>query len=92
MPANKSAHEASHRPEITPAGPCLSSPSDPDPLGPAQLKASEVSLAQDVDPATGLSDAEAAARLKRDGPNELRAKPPVPLWRKIVAQFQDALI
>ena len=31
-------------------------------------------------------------RLQSDGPNELRAKPPVPLWRKVLAQFQDPLI
>ena len=45
-----------------------------------------------VDPAVGLSSTEAARRLKRDGPNELRSEPPVPVWRKILAQFQDPLI
>jgi magnesium-transporting ATPase (P-type) len=53
-----------------------------------------VDVARDlgVDPATGLTAAEAARRLEADGPNEMRAKPPVPLWRKIVAQFADPLI
>ena len=46
----------------------------------------------EVDPAVGLNDAEATRRLARDGPNELRAVPPVPVWRKILAQFRDSLI
>ncbi|MBL0886280.1 cation-translocating P-type ATPase [Myceligenerans indicum] len=46
----------------------------------------------DADPAGGLSDAEAARRLARDGPNELRARPPVPLWRRILAQLRDPLV
>jgi len=41
---------------------------------------------------SGLAGAEAARRLAQDGPNELRAAPPVPAWRKILAQFQDPLI
>ena len=45
-----------------------------------------------VDPARGLSSAEAARRLAELGPNELRGEPSVPLWRKILAQFQDPLI
>ena len=45
-----------------------------------------------VDPATGLTDQEAARRLEADGPNELRGKPRIPTWRKITAQFQDPLI
>lgn len=44
-----------------------------------------------VDPAVGLSEAEAARRLTVDGPNELRSKKPVPVWRKVLAQFQDPL-
>nr|WP_245862843.1 cation-translocating P-type ATPase [Georgenia soli] len=46
----------------------------------------------DVDLSVGLTGAEAARRLAADGPNELRSKPPVPLWRKVLAQFQDPLI
>ena len=40
----------------------------------------------------GLSSEEAARRLAQDGPNELRAAPPVPTWRKVLAQFQDPLV
>jgi calcium-translocating P-type ATPase len=35
----------------------------------------------------GLTSAEAAERLRRDGPNVLPAKYPVPLWRQISAQL-----
>lgn len=45
-----------------------------------------------VDPAIGLADEEAARRLNADGPNELRGKPPVRTWRKVLAQFQSPLI
>lgn len=40
----------------------------------------------------GLSDKEAAARLERYGPNELAGREGVPLWRKLLAQFQDFLV
>ncbi|WP_346926030.1 HAD-IC family P-type ATPase [uncultured Arthrobacter sp.] len=46
----------------------------------------------DVGPDTGLDPAEAQRRLVRHGANELRPAPPVPLWRKILRQFQDPLI
>jgi magnesium-transporting ATPase (P-type) len=53
-----------------------------------------VDVAQDlgVDPTVGLSSAEAARRLDADGPNELQREPPVPIWRKVLAQFRDPLI
>jgi Ca2+-transporting ATPase len=40
----------------------------------------------------GLSSSEARARLERHGPNELAAEPPVPVWRRFAAQFQDVLV
>jgi Ca2+-transporting ATPase len=40
----------------------------------------------------GLSDDEARARLRRFGPNELAATPPVPAWRRFLAQFTDVLV
>ena len=40
----------------------------------------------------GLSTQEAAARLAKNGPNELQSAPPVPAWRRVLAQFQDPLI
>jgi P-type Ca2+ transporter type 2C len=59
---------------------------------PSVLDIAEVAEALAVDLDTGLSSAEAARRLAADGPNELRAAPPVPTWRKILAQFRDPLI
>jgi P-type Ca2+ transporter type 2C len=40
----------------------------------------------------GLSDADASAKLERDGPNELEAERPVPTWRRFLAQFRDVLV
>jgi Ca2+-transporting ATPase len=42
--------------------------------------------------AAGLSTAEAAERLARVGPNALPERPPVPLWRRFVRQFNSPLI
>ena len=59
---------------------------------PSLRDAVDVARELDVDPAIGLTAVEAARRLQADGPNELRATQPVPLWRKVLAQFQDPLI
>ena len=42
--------------------------------------------------AAGLSSAEAADRLGTWGPNRLREAPPVPRWRRLLAQFADPLV
>ncbi|WP_240792260.1 MULTISPECIES: cation-translocating P-type ATPase [unclassified Salinibacterium] len=55
------------------------------------LDASVVAQRLGVDPAAGLSSEEAARRLADDGPNELRGAPPVPAWRKFLAQFREPL-
>ena len=52
----------------------------------------EVATALGTDTERGLSDAEAQARLKQHGPNELAAEQPVPAWRRFLAQFQDVLV
>ena len=52
----------------------------------AMLADSGVSLGQ------GLAAEEAQDRLRRDGPNELRSVPPLPAWRRLLAQFQDPLV
>src|SRR5262245_66049183 len=41
---------------------------------------------------TGLSSADAAARLRQVGPNALPAQPPTPVWRRFVRQFESPLI
>ncbi len=40
----------------------------------------------------GLTASEAQARLARAGPNRLASQPPVPAWRKFLAQFRDPLV
>ncbi|GAA4076817.1 cation-transporting P-type ATPase [Actinomadura miaoliensis] len=42
--------------------------------------------------AEGLSSADAALRLRRDGPNVLPSRPPVPAWRRVLSQLRDPLI
>jgi Ca2+-transporting ATPase len=40
----------------------------------------------------GLTAQEATQRLQQHGPNELKGEEGVPLWRKVLAQFQDFLV
>jgi Ca2+-transporting ATPase len=67
-------------------------PSATPPADPSVRDADDVARDLGVDPAVGLTDAEAARRLAADGPNELWSKPPVPLWRKVLDQFRDPLV
>jgi Ca2+-transporting ATPase len=59
---------------------------------PYRVAADEVAQSLGADARHGLTDDEASARLARDGPNELAAEPPVPGWRKFLAQFTDVLV
>ncbi len=59
---------------------------------PSMSDASAVAHAVGTDLERGLTAREAARRLAQDGPNELRSAPPLPVWRRILAQFQDPLI
>ncbi len=52
----------------------------------------EVAQALGTDLESGLSSREAARRLAQDGPNELRAATVQPVWRRILAQFEDPLV
>jgi Ca2+-transporting ATPase len=61
-------------------------------LPPYRLATDEVIAGLKSDPANGLSEAEAAQRLQQYGPNQLEAKPPVPKWKKFLAQFKDPLV
>jgi Ca2+-transporting ATPase len=62
-----------------------------EPLPPYRREAAEVVAEHGTDRARGLSGAEIPARLARDGRNALPAKPPVPAWRRFLAQFRDVL-
>src|ERR671939_306747 len=57
-----------------------------------QQPANAVIAALGSDAERGLTAEEARRRLAQYGPNELQAEPPVPAWRKFLAQFQDMLI
>jgi Ca2+-transporting ATPase len=52
----------------------------------------EVLASLAADPASGLGEGEARARLERDGRNELLADAPTPAWKKFLAQFRDVLV
>ncbi|GHH78003.1 cation-translocating P-type ATPase [Promicromonospora soli] len=62
------------------------------PFDPSVRAADDVARELGVDPSVGLNEAEAARRLAADGPNQLRSRPPVPLWRKVLDQFRDPLV
>ena len=61
-------------------------------VDPSLTEANEVAKALDVDTNTGLSSSEAQRRLEKFGPNQLASAPPVPKWKKFLAQFQDPLV
>jgi len=54
--------------------------------------AEAVAEALGTDPATGLAAAEAKRRLADVGPNLLDPRPPVPRWRRLLAQFESPLV
>jgi Ca2+-transporting ATPase len=56
---------------------------------PHAVPADRVLAALEVDPATGLSPAEAAARLARFGPNRVAARPPARLLPLLLHQFKS---
>ena len=52
----------------------------------------DVAAALGTDLADGLPPEEAARRLTTYGPNELLGEPPVPMWRRVLAQMRDPLV
>ena len=58
---------------------------------PSRQEPQSIAKALKVNPKFGLSLKEAAQRLVQHGPNQLRASKAPPLWRRILAQFQDPL-
>lgn len=65
---------------------------DTPPQDPSMLRVEDIARIFDTALSGGLTAAQAGLRLARDGPNVLRAAPPVPRWRKLLSQFQDPLI
>ncbi len=59
---------------------------------PHALPASEVLARLGADAHRGLTSAEALARFAQYGRNELPAAPPVPRWRRFLAQLQSPLV
>jgi Ca2+-transporting ATPase len=59
---------------------------------PFRQPAEAVAATLATDAEHGLTEPEARARLERYGRNELEAEPPVPAWRRFLAQFQDTLV
>ena len=53
------------------------------------LTSSEVASRLQVDPATGLTAADAAQRLRTQGPNALDEAAPEPTWRKFAKQYKE---
>jgi magnesium-transporting ATPase (P-type) len=62
------------------------------PDDPSLIDIAALALALGTDLERGLSAEEATQRLLADGPNELRALPPMPAWRRALAQLQDPLV
>jgi Ca2+-transporting ATPase len=62
------------------------------PADPWLVDAADVAARLGTDPSTGLSTTEAAARLAQVGPNRLDATTPIPVWRKLLAEFVDPLV
>ncbi|HEU4521373.1 MAG TPA: cation-transporting P-type ATPase, partial [Thermoanaerobaculia bacterium] len=58
----------------------------------SQKAIEEVVRALGSDRRSGLTGDEAKARLAEYGRNELLAEPPVPAWRRFLAQFSDVLV
>ncbi len=56
------------------------------------VPAADAARAFDVDVRVGLSGAEAAQRMRRDGPNRLAEVPREPRWRAFLRQFADLMI
>ena len=59
---------------------------------PALQSVEDVLSSAGVNPETGLTSAEAAARLASHGSNELRSQPREPAWRRFLRQFADPLV
>ncbi len=69
--------------------PVAPSTSDAPATGWYALTAEDVAKKLDVDPAQGLSAAEAAELLEKNGPNALPAEATTPVWQQFLAQYKS---
>jgi P-type Ca2+ transporter type 2C len=56
-----------------------------------ELPADKVAASMEVDPAQGLTSADAAARLSKYGPNKFAEAKPEPRWHAFVRQYYDPM-
>ncbi len=63
----------------------------PELLPPYRRAAADVVAALGTYPRRGLAEGDVRERLARHGRNELPSTPPVPAWRRFLAQFRDGL-
>lgn len=56
------------------------------------LPGTEVLARQEVDPERGLSADQVLTRRGDVGPNTLAEEPPVPVWKRLAAQFKDLVV
>src|SRR5690606_37738301 len=63
-----------------------------DQMAPHRLSVEEVLTALGTDAQAGLSQGETSARLRQYGRNELAIEAPEPAWKRLLAQFTDALV
>ena len=57
-----------------------------------QKSGAEVAKQIGSDPHQGLTEGEAAERLAKYGPNELKGKPRATMWEMLLDQFKDFLV
>lgn len=77
---------------MTHPGPAPASAAGPQVEAAWKLDAAEVARQLDTDSEAGLDGATAAERLARSGPNSLIERAAVPLWRRFLDQFANAMI
>jgi Ca2+-transporting ATPase len=70
----------------------ITMPNDAPPQNAHAQRLDDLLTSLEVDRERGLSAREAALRLERYGANQLAEAPPEPVWRKLIAQFQDLVI
>lgn len=83
-----------HLPHRAGGGRAASSPQVPPEAGQPPWHALDVSAVASrlgVDPGRGLTAAEAAERLRRNGPNVLDETPLPPLWKRILAEYKSPM-